>query len=231
MFATNYTRKTVFLTNVRTINIGTGQGVGYSGAGASYASVGGATTIPLTSTSSEYYTGDQPIRLNLFSDLSVIVTELNKYLYNYSIGNYDYIDENLTELAYYDLTQELAKLQQDANVYPEFENIRQTATRSLEGLKKAMLQHKDCQNTAQQLEITKERAGILDDMSELKKYINSLVGSLSLFPDIEITSVAATLKPEIAIYIKLYGFPNGGVFDTDKLAFCIKLAEEEAENQ
>ena len=86
MFATNYTSKTVFLTNVRTINIGTGQGVGYSGAGVIYASVGGATTIPLTSTSSEYYTGDQPIRLNLFSDLSVVVTDLNKYLYNYSIN-------------------------------------------------------------------------------------------------------------------------------------------------
>ena len=230
MFATNYTSKSVFLTNVRTINIGTGQGIGYSGAGASYASVGGTSTIPLTTTSSEFYTGEQPVRLNLFSDLSVVVSDLNTYLHNYSIGNYEYLVENMTELVYYDLTQELSKLQQDPNQYPEFENIRQSATKSLEGLKRAILQYKECENTSQQLEIARNRAGILDDKAELKKYINSLVGSLSLFPDIEITSVAATLKPEIAIYIKLYGFPNGGIFDTDKFAFCIKLAEEE-ENQ
>jgi hypothetical protein len=120
---------------------------------------------------------------------------------------------------------ELFKLKQDENIFPEYEVLRQSITRTLEGLNKAVQIYNDFQSNKLQLTSTIVRASILDNMSELKKYIESLVGSISLFPDVAITSIAATLKPEIAIYIKLYGFPDGGIFDTDKLAFAIKLSQ------
>jgi hypothetical protein len=68
-------------------------------------------------------------------------------------------------------------------------------------------------------------------MNKLREYIKGLSGSLSLFPDMYVTSIAATLKPEIAIYIQLYGFPEGGVFETDKLAFAISLVPEEEQTE
>ena len=67
----------------------------------------------------------------------------------------------------------------------------------------------------------------MDDMNKLREYIRGLSGSLSLFPDMYVTSIAATLKPEIAIYIQLYGFPDGGVFEADKLAFALSLVPED----
>ena len=62
-----------------------------------------------------------------------------------------------------------------------------------------------------------EKASILDDIEKLKEYINSLKKNMSLFPDIDITIVQAHIKSEYAEYIKLYGYPVGGVFDMDKL--------------
>jgi hypothetical protein len=33
----------------------------------------------------------------------------------------------------------------------------------------------------------------------------------------------ATLKPEYAEYIKQFGFPQGAIFEPDKLAFVLRL--------
>jgi len=234
MFASNYGSKTVFASNLKTINLVTGFGIGYSGAGAYY---GGGTQTGGSSGggpsgggssgggSSGGGSGSLPLIVSYYGDLARIVANINPIIYNYSIGNFEYVIEHFTSLVYYDLTMELFKLKQDENIFPEYEVLRQSITRTLEGLNKAVQIYNDFQSNKLQLISTRNRASILDNMSELKKYIESLVGSISLFPDVAITSIAATLKPEIAIYIKLYGFPDGGIFDTDKLAFAIKLSQ------
>ena len=225
MFASNYGSKTVFASNVKTINLVTGFGIGYSGAGAYY---GGGTQSGGPSSggpSSGGGSGSLPLIVSYYGDLARIVANINPIIYNYSIGNFEYVIEYFSSLVYYDLTMELFKLKQDENIFPEYEVLRQSITRTLEGLNKAVQIYNDFQSNKLQLTSTRVRASILDNMSELKKYIESLVGSISLFPDVAITSIAATLKPEIAIYIKLYGFPDGGIFDTDKLAFAIKLSQ------
>jgi hypothetical protein len=229
MFASNYGSKTVFASNLKTINLVTGFGIGYSGAGAYY---GGGTQTggssgggPSGGSSSGGGSGSLPLIVSYYGDLARIVANINPIIYNYSIGNFEYVIEYFTSLVYYDLTMELFKLKQDENIFPEYEVLRQSITRTLEGLNKAVQIYNDFQSNKLQLISTRNRASILDNMSELKKYIESLVGSISLFPDVAITSIAATLKPEIAIYIKLYGFPDGGIFDTDKLAFAIKLSQ------
>jgi hypothetical protein len=226
MFLSNYSIRTVFATNVSTVNIATGAGMGYAGAGKSYG--GGSSSTPSTSpgTGSGSGTGF-PVVLSFYSELSEIVNTINTISYFYSQGDYDSVAENFTSITYYNLSLELAKIQQDPSIYPEFENLRQSISRALEGLNKSILIYNDYKSASLQLASVSARAAILDDMQELKKYLDSLTGSIQLFPDIEITSIAATLKPEIAVYIKLYGFPSGGVFETDKLAFALQVAESQ----
>jgi hypothetical protein len=228
MFLSNYNIRTVFATTVSTVNIATGAGMGYAGAGKSYG--GGSSSTPSTSTGTSSGTGaytGSPAVLTFYSELSEIVNTINTISYFYSQGDYDSVAENFTSTTYYNLSLELAKIQKDPSIYPEFENLRQGIARALEGLNKSILIYNDYKSASLQLASVSARAAILDDMQELKKYLDSLTGSIQLFPDIEITSIAATLKPEIAVYIKLYGFPSGGVFETDKLAFALQVAESQ----
>jgi len=162
--------------------------------------------------------------LTYYSQLSGIVNTIVKLLYNFSIGNFDYVNKNLTSATYYNLSTKLLAIQQNATLYPDYENIRLSITNSLQGLQQAMILYNSLQSTESQLAMAKARAGILDNMDQLRAYISSLGGAMSIFQDVTVTSVAAALKPEIAIYIKLYGYPPGGVFEMDKLANAIELA-------
>ena len=63
-----------------------------------------------------------------------------------------------------------------------------------------------------------EKASILNDIDKLKEYINGLRGTMYLLPDLNIKAPLATVKREYVEYIKLYGYPSGGIFDMDRLA-------------
>lgn len=166
-----------------------------------------------------------PVVLSYYAELSEIVTTIIKLLYNFSIGNFDYVNENLTRTTYYNLSLQLLEIKQNASIFPEYENIRISIVRSLEGLQQAMILYNTLQSTEIELRMCKARCSILDNMTELTNYIKSLSGSVSIFQDVTVTAIAATIKPEIAIYIKLYGYPPGGVFDMERLANAISLAE------
>ena len=77
----------------------------------------------------------------------------------------------------------------------------------------------DLQNS---LELSKENEAILYDPVRLSAYIAELNRPKFAFPDSNVTTIAATLKPEYAEYIALYGYPEGGVFDMDKLSTILK---------
>ena len=166
-----------------------------------------------------------PVVLSYYAELSEIVTTIIKLLYNFSIGNFDYVNENLTRTTYYNLSLQLLEIKQNASIFPEYENIRISIVRALEGLQQAMILYNTLQSTEIELRMCKARCSILDNMTELTNYIKSLSGSVSIFQDVTVTAIAATIKPEIAIYIKLYGYPPGGVFDMERLANAISLAQ------
>ena len=246
MFANNNLNKTVFASNLKTINLATGLPKGYAGAGASYGSSfvtygilaggtsggsggtgGGGTGGGGTGggdSSFAYYI------LLKYSDLAKIVRTINNLMYQFSLGNYDYVIANFTSVVYYNLSQELYKIKEDSTSYPDYEEMRVNVVRGLEGLNKSVLLYKEHSSTLLQLESQTQKANILDDMDKLRDYIRGLHGSISLFPDMYVTSIAATLKPEIAIYIQLYGYPEGGVFEADKLAFALTLVPEDQQN-
>jgi hypothetical protein len=190
----------------------------------------GTASVSTTSyAANPYITKDgSPIILTYYSQLSDILDTLIKLFYNFSIGNYEYVDTHLTDTLYYNLSIKLLSLQQDGYVFPDYENFRITITRGLEGIKKAMNLYKTLEGTKITLEMVQARADILDNMDKLKEFINNLGGAVSIFNDVTVTSVAAQLKPEIAIYLKLYGYPEGGVFEMEKLANAINLANIQA---
>ena len=181
-------------------------GGGYSGGGGG----GGGGSI-----------GDYNL-LNFYSQLSVIVNTLNDLLTNYSVGDIEYVIKNFNKTTFYNLTMKLAKIKQNPSIYPEFENIRTFVEKTLQGLYKSIYVYLDLESTQRQLVASKEKESILYDVNKLKEYIASLSGSISLFPDIEVTSIGATLKPEVAEYIKLFGVPQNGIFETDKMAIALK---------
>ena len=160
--------------------------------------------------------------LNLYSDLAIVVTNINNILYNYSIGNMEYVLSKLTKATYYDMTLKLTKIKQNADIYPEYENIRTFAERTLQGLYKSIYTYLDLQSSQRALDVMTEKESVLHDISKLKEYISSLAGSVALFPDISVTSISATLRPEIAEYIKLFGLPANGVFETDKMSIALQ---------
>jgi hypothetical protein len=173
-------------------------------------------------------TDGSPIILTYYVQLADILDTIIKLFYNFSIGNYKYVETHLTETLYYNLSIKLLSLQQDGYLFPDYENFRITITRGLEGIKKAMNLYRTLESTDIKLRMAEARAGILDNMDQLKEFINNLGGSVSIFNDITVTSVAAQLKPEIAIYLKLYGYPEGGVFDMEKLANAINISKIQA---
>lgn len=61
---------------------------------------------------------------------------------------------------------------------------------------------------------------ILNDMNLLKEYLNKK-NNVSIFPHTEVTIAPASLKPEYQIYIDLYGFPSGAIFNTTLLGQII----------
>ena len=114
------------------------------------------------------------------------------------------------------------RIAHNAQNYPDYETIRVTINYSLEGLLQTVTQYILLLNTQAQLELTQEKASILDDMVLLKAYLDNMTAEKSVLPATVITAIPAEIKAEYAYYIEWYGYPVNGIFDVDKLAYCIR---------
>jgi len=152
----------------------------------------------------------------ILADYSVIIQKL---LFDFSLGNFQNVSKLLT-LRYYQYLS--VKLSQITFVdYPIYEQLRLSTKYSLQGLYKGIQQYNVLTSTQNNLQIMTEKASILDDMDKLKNYIKGLKKNVALFPDMNITVVRATIKPEYAEYIRLYGYPSNSIFDMDKLGLIL----------
>ena len=73
-----------------------------------------------------------------------------------------------------------------------------------------------------ELAVSRQAEEILYDPQKLQRYISQINRETSAFPSSNVTAIAATLKPEYHEYVQQYGYPEGGVFDMDKLAVILK---------
>lgn len=164
--------------------------------------------------------------LKYYSKLSNIITAINTLLITFSQGQFDLVTGVLTQNLYNNLALQLNTIKQNSNSYPEYENIRISTTRALAGLYQGIQQYVLLKNTEANLTATKEKASILDDKTKLQEYINHLLGARSILPDSKVTIITAEIKPEYVEYIQMYGFPEGAVFEMDKLANAITSAKK-----
>ena len=148
----------------------------------------------------------------VLADYSVIIQKL---LFEFSLGNFQYVTSILTRKYYQYLSIKLTQIMY--NDYPIYEQLRITIKYALQGLYKAIQQYQILLETNIKLASVTERASILYDMQKLKEFVKTLKGGGNIFPDLIITAPMAQIKPEYAEYIKLYGYPSNGVFDMDKL--------------
>ena len=87
----------------------------------------------------------------------------------------------------------------------------------LEGLIKCITQYLDLLNIKTKLEKCEERCNILDDMKKLQEYIDELQKAMQIFNPPPQTVICATILQEHATYLRMYGYPVGGIFDVEKL--------------
>jgi hypothetical protein len=120
------------------------------------------------------------------------------------------------------MSVEMNNLAADASKYSDYENIRMGSVAALQGLYQSIIQYANLVDVEIKLDKAKECEEILNDPVKLEEYIRMLHGRRTLFKDSSVQTIKATLKPEYAEYIRSYGFPEGGVFEMDKLALVCK---------
>jgi hypothetical protein len=157
----------------------------------------------------------------LDTTLQSVLINILELLVSYADGDFSTLAEDLTLERYNTLSNILYESRKNSNV--DYEIIRNSAVNSLKGLQRAYLQYTQLTNTLELYKATKEKANILDDMTKLQEYIDSLntKAPTSIFGDHHIqSSIAATVPPVYLTYINMYGFPYDGVFDPTKLAIA-----------
>lgn len=194
MFASSSSGKSVFSTNV---------------------SITGGGSLP-TSDSKHARTFTALKRLVKYVDtISIIFKEYKK-------GNFVTVGNILTQKVYNRYAIELNNLRENRQKFREYETMRVNCIDSLHGMYQAVQQQAIKVDLEHALENAREAEEILEDPKRLQRYIDKLNRQVAVFPDANVTIMAATLKPEYNEYIRIYGYPEGGVFDMDLLAEILK---------
>ena len=135
---------------------------------------------------------------SLYKNVGKKIGDLSKLL---SLGKYEDLQEVLTYELYTSLSVSLYNENYDKSI--GYTNLRNILYYNLEGLFKIVL-------------LTETHA---DEIENLKAQIDNLKNpKQSIFSTFAENNIVAEIRPEIISYITLYGFPEGGVFDAEKLA-------------
>ena len=155
---------------------------------------------------------------DMYAKLSVFVSAIQNLLVMFSTGRFLDVASLLTPQVYESLSKNIANLAADPVKYPEYENIRTSEVLALQGLYQSIRQQSDLVNLENALTTAEECCATLRDPAKLKAYLDMMQRNSRIFPDSTITVAKAVLKPQYAEYLRLYGYPEGGVFDIDKLS-------------
>jgi hypothetical protein len=161
------------------------------------------------------------ITLALYNKLSVYVRTIRTLLTEYSKGNFYEVANILTEPVYKKMSLDLLALAANPQKFMDYENLRLANTAALEGLYMSIRQYVLFVDTEVKLEKAREYEHILNDPEKLNDYINMLRKRSVLFEPVSVQIIPATIKPEYGQYIKRFGYPDGGIFEMDKLAMVM----------
>jgi len=167
---------------------------------------------------------NQEVELNLIqnllkSEFAIDIQNVIKYYYN---GNFSEVLQILSKKRLQQLSNLLDSYKKRSIQYPTYEKIRLLLKLYLEGLTKCIEQFLDIANIKIALSDCEERCKILDDMKKLQEYIDKLNSTMSLFKTVPVSVAEVKILPEHATYLRMYGYPVGGIFDPELLN-AIKL--------
>ena len=158
---------------------------------------------------------------DLWDTFTDVIHAIYHLLVEFSQGEFEHVASKLSMDYYNSISEMLLEVKMDPLKYPEYELVRATLSKSFVGLFQARnlyLEYLEEKNIAEAL---KSKAEILDNIELLKEYIQNNMNQntmADIFPPANITTLPVIIKPEYLEYIKLYGFPENALFDTDKLA-------------
>jgi hypothetical protein len=157
---------------------------------------------------------------------SPVAIYIETTIYEYYLGNFEKVLALLPKQKVESLLQTLYSYRRNSKQYPTYENVRYLLKLYLEGLIKCITQYLDMLNLTSKLEECEERSGILDDMKKLQEYIEQLQKSMRIFNPPPQNITRASVLPEHATYLRMYGYPVGGIFDVEKLNNIILTQNE-----
>jgi len=155
------------------------------------------------------------------------VAYLIDVLEHYYLGDFKYVLAQLQTSELTSLTTILWGFRKSSVTYPNYEKIREILQLYLKGLTQQNELYKKLFNTESSLEACKIRSHILDDMQQLRDYIENLSKTMTLFNPEPQAIIAAKVSKQHAVYLKKYGYPLGGVFDPELLhEICEHISQE-----
>jgi len=158
--------------------------------------------------------------ITYYNKLAKITSGINILLDYFSKGQFSLLSSVLTVENYNNLVINLANIKYELD--NDYEIMRKSTIMSLQGLQQCVNQYSNMVMLQQENALLLEENSVLHDRAKLTDYLNQLLGQTRLFSDQEFTVIGATLRPEYAKYIELYGFPEGGIFDVEKLSYIIQ---------
>ena len=168
-----------------------------------------------------------PVELKFYSDLALALTSINQLIYDFEIGDFSDVAQILTIDKFNTLSTVFGNLQKNPYLFSDYEEIRTTIVKTIQGLLQTVYLYANLINTQIELSNSQERSSILTNMTLLNAYIQSLKGITAIFNPEPVTVIAATIHPQYALYIKLFGCPANGIFDPDKLSGCVILVNNQ----
>jgi hypothetical protein len=171
-----------------------------------------------------------PDKVKKYTKLQRLIESINILVEDYSKGEIELVSTILNPTKYEKLAHALYEMKTELIQYPEYELQRKNASNSLEALYKSIILHQNYVFNQDQNEREQEYYNILHNPTLLREYLSRLRSNA--LPDLETQmTIRPIIKPEYVEYIQLYGFPENGVFDTDKLGEIIEqLCEQTSEN-
>jgi hypothetical protein len=146
----------------------------------------------------------------------------------YRDGHLFEVTNLLTSDVYAQWSLELNALALDPCTYPDYEQLRTHLLQTVTGLYKSILEHDALVSLEAQLSTCREKVAMFSDPVAFAAYLARLRQVHPIFPDTQVTTIAARIKPQYSVYISRYGFPANGIFDPvllgsimDELSCCV----------
>ena len=179
--------------------------------------ISNSDTIPMFLISHKNYTSNETMYCKLINNKDV--RKIVDYYKEFSLGNIELLKTKLTLDEYNALSLTLNNLKKFDNPNSCYELLRQNIVTSLESLMNAINIYNNLMNFKNnENNYEKWRSVFFNPVLLLERYNELQKNANKFFDDLIIEAPLLTLKPEYSMYIKKYGPPVNGIFESDKIA-------------